>query len=109
MGRELSLASTDIALLDIQTTKQPFTQRVSESCPSYFCHVLPVKQSAIRHTHIPSTIGTSLSLFGMPISGLAIDPTTTRRISDDARFIATDAFYPDRMLAIRGVLAGIYS
>jgi hypothetical protein len=52
---------------------------------------------------------TALTQLGIPISGLAIHPTTTRRISDEARFTATDAFNPDRMLAIRGVLAGIYS
>jgi hypothetical protein len=36
-------------------------------------------------------------------SGLAIHSTTVERISDDTRFTATDAVYPDRMQDIRGV------
>ena len=44
-----------------------------------------------------------------PIALAWLPPTPTTRISDDARFTATDAVYPDRMQDIRGVLTGLYS
>ena len=49
---------------------------------------------------------TALTQSGIPISGHSHH---CRRISNNGSFTATDAFSPDRILVIRGVLAGLYS